>query len=547
MGKTTVSPSNASWHRPAKSSICKLTSGIVLCLLVLSGCGVKVQERKIYTPTQALERLPPPPKGMRYPESEFPSPKKSPYLKAHMKNGGAYVFSKWQLNNSLKTVSGLADYLDINRVAVHLDTITIHCDSVALFETNEIRMSGGAVALGVVTGISAAITILCITNPKSCFGSCPTFYASDGERMILQAEGFSSSVAPALEARDIDALYRAKPRGRDFQLLMKNEALETHRVRYADLIVVPRPRGGRVFTAVDGSYWQGSLPLPPSSCIAPDGDCLALVREFDGLERLSLSDSLDLTAKETLDLDFGEIGEGNWGLVVACRQSLVTTYVFYQILAYLGNEAVPCLAAMSRGNNFLTDNYRNLGKLLGGIEVFVKAPDGDWRPAGKIYETGPLATDVHLLQIPDLGGGNAQIRLRLSKGSWRIDQIGLVKLLGTAEGMRIRPSLVDRNGTVDNDALAALLDLTSMLATIPGDSVTITYRLPENYAELELFLESRGYYLEWIRDEWLAEENPAMAAMVMTDPAGLLRLMAPMYKDVESEMEQSFWSSRYAK
>jgi hypothetical protein len=77
--------------------------------------------------------------------------------------------------------------------------------------------------------------------------------------------------------------------------------------------------------------------------------------------------------------------------------------------------------------------------------------------------------------------------------------------------------------------------------------VTITYRLPENYAKLELFLESRGYYLEWIRDEWLAEENPAMAAMVMTDPAGLLRLMAPMYKDVESEMEQSFWSSRYAK
>jgi hypothetical protein len=328
---------------------------------------------------------------------------------------------------------------------------------------------------------------------------------------------------------------------------MKNEALETHMVRYADLIAVPRPSEGRVFAAVDGSYWQASLPLPPSSCLGPEGDCLALVREFDGLERFSLSDSLDLTAKETLDLDFGEIDGGDWGLAVACRQSLVTTYVFYQVLAYLGNEAVPCLAAMSRGNNFLTDNYRNLGKLLGGIEVFVKASDGNWRLAGKIYETGPLATDMHLLQIPNLGGRDAQVRLRLSQGSWRINQVALVKLAGTAEGIRIRPSLVDRDGAIDNAALAALLDSSRMLATIPGDSVIITYSLPENYADLELFLESRGYYLEWIRDEWLAEENPAMAAMILTDPAGLLRLMAPRYKEVESEMEQLFWSSRYAK
>jgi len=318
-------------------------------------------------------------------------------------------------------------------------------------------------------------------------------------------------------------------------------------VRYADLIAVPRPNDGRVFAGVDGSYWQASQPLFPVSCNGPEGDCLALIREFEGVERFSLSDSLDLAAKEYLELNFVNIGEGSWGLVIACRQSLVTTFVFYQILAYLGHEAVPCLAAMSRGNGGLADRYRKFGKILGGIEVLVKGVDGEWKSSGNIYETGPLATDVHLLPLPEIGGENVDVRLQLSKGGWRIDQISLVKLAGTVEGMRIRPSLVEHNGTVDNDALAALLDSTSMLATIPGDSVTITYQLPQNYTELELFLESRGYYLEWIRDEWLAEENPAMAAVAITDPDRMLRIMAPKYKEVESEMEQLFWSSRYAK
>ncbi|MEP7228190.1 MAG: hypothetical protein ABI785_12560, partial [Gemmatimonadales bacterium] len=61
----------------------------------------------------------------------------------------------------------------------------------------------------------------------------------------------------------------------------------------------------------------------------------------------------------------------------------------------------------------------------------------------------------------------------------------------------------------------------------------------------ELFLESRGYYLEWMRREWLAEENLALAAQILLDPAGALRTLAPAFKRQEPEMERLFWNSRY--
>jgi hypothetical protein len=73
----------------------------------------------------------------------------------------------------------------------------------------------------------------------------------------------------------------------------------------------------------------------------------------------------------------------------------------------------------------------------------------------------------------------------------------------------------------------------------------IGYRLPEGSESFELFLEARGYYLEWMREEWLAEENPARAAQLWLDPSGALRDLAPAFKREEPRIETLFWNSRY--
>jgi hypothetical protein len=91
------------------------------------------------------------------------------------------------------------------------------------------------------------------------------------------------------------------------------------------------------------------------------------------------------------------------------------------------------------------------------------------------------------------------------------------------------------------------VDTGKSLVTLPGDAYDIEYQLPPRPEQYELFLESRGYYLEWMRREWLAEENLPLAAQILLDPAGAVRTLAPAFKRREPELERLFWSSRYVR
>ncbi len=510
------------------SSFCLLVIFLIGSAL-LAACTVQTQQRRLITPAQVKSL-----------------DGRSPFLKAHMLDGRVYILSPWQVDSQTKTVSGPGELLGINRGVITKNTFTLPLDSVALFETNVVKTSAAVTALAFISGASVALTIYCATNPKACFGSCPTFYVSDGERPVLQAEGFSASVTRALEARDIDALHRARPISRDFVVQMKNEALETHVVRYVDVLAALRPQGGRVFATSDGAFWQAQKIVEPNRAIAPEGDCLAALHAFDGIERFCATDSTDLAARETIDLEFATITEGKWGLVIASRQSLLSTYLFYQALAYMGRSAGSWLAALERQDASTRERSRGINRVLGGIEVLVRDENGAWITAGQTNETGPLATDIRLVPLPRLHSGLTKIRLRLTRGHWRLDYVALARLDAQVEPVRLRPAMVYRGDVTDENARQLLLDSASVLTTLPGDEYKFVYRLPEDFSRYELFLESRGYYLEWMREEWLKEENPARAAMMFLDPKGALRAIAPEFKKVEAEMEKMFWSSRYA-
>ena len=81
--------------------------------------------------------------------------------------------------------------------------------------------------------------------------------------------------------------------------------------------------------------------------------------------------------------------------------------------------------------------------------------------------------------------------------------------------------------------------------TRPGDAYRLVFRLPRSERPLDLFLESEGFYYEWMREEWLAEEDEALAALAVLDPREALRRLAPLYKEQEGGLERSFWASRF--
>jgi len=474
---------------------------------------------------------------------------KSPFLKAHLRNGYVYVLQQWSWSDSSRTVSGFGTLYDTDRHPVGPATnVTLPRDSAALFETNVSHLSGSAVALTVMAGVTAAVAIGCAFNPKACFGSCPTFYAPDSSgRLVLQAEGFSASIAPALEATDLDALYRARATSRDFSLRLTNEALETHVIRYADLLVAPRPPNGRVFATPSGEFRSATSLTAPTLCSAPEGDCRTALAAFDERERFTAADSNDLGARETIDLEFAHPPAGPLGIVVTARQSLMTTFLIYQALAYMGNDAGRWLASLPKSTADTTRAESIMAHMLGRIEVLVPDDSGAWRVVGQTGETGPIAADTKIIPIPRSTTGTTRIRLRLTKGLWRVDWVALASLGDVVRPIRVSPSMVRRGATPDSAALEALTLRREPLTTMPGDELQLDYRLPEHPERLELFVEARGYYLEWMRREWMAETNPRAAARLLLDPGAMLRDLAHPYKRQEAMMDSLFWNSRYAK
>ena len=473
---------------------------------------------------------------------------RSPYLKAHLRSGAVYILHSWRVESASGEIQGTGRLLSPDRTVLDSGAFSFSADSVALYETNVLAKSGSSTALTVMAGVTAAVAGICIASPKTCFGSCPTFYFAEGSDSTLQAEGFSASIAPALEATDVDALVRAHPAGRRFTLRMTNEALETHVVRYAHLLAAPRPVGGRVFVTPDGVFRQSGPVIAPVSCDAPEGNCIEPMQALDGHERTSLADSIDLATRETIHLEFPAVARGELGIVVTSRQSLMTTYLIYQELAWLGSRATDALAGLGRSAATTDPRRPTFRTTLGRIEVLTPGPDDAWNLAGSTGETGPLASDTKVIPIPRLPEGSpVRIRLRLTKGLWRIDQVGIVALGAPIEPARLLPAAVRRDGRPDQDARARLTDTVRALVTRPGDRYEIEYRLPAAPERLELFLEVRGYYLEWMRREWIAEENPMQAARLLLDPAGALRELAAGYKRVEPGMEVIFWNSRYAR
>ena len=506
-----------------------LVAVVLVLLPMIMGCGVRSLRRSEVRPggIATLPRL-------------------NTTLKAHLHDGSVLVFASWALDEPGRVVRGSGRRLDPGRQPVAGEALAVSLDSVALFESDELAVPGAIAAITLMGVVAGAVSVFCLTNPKACFGSCPTFYAWDGERQALMAEGFSASVAPALEATDLDALDRARPREGRLVLTMTNEALETHVVRQADLLLAARSPGERVLADAGGALWTTSDWRAPDGAIAAEGDCRSLLAARDGIERTSDADSSDLATRETIELRFDQAPAGPLGLAVIARQSLLSTYIFYQTLAWMGRSAGTWLASLEGTGTGTRASAFGPGRALGAIDVQVRR-SGDWVTVGEFHETGPLAWDSRLVPLPDGGDAPLRVRLRMTRGMWRLDQVALASVRGGAEAVRVHPARVLRRGRPDAAALAALLGEGPPLVTQPGDTLALVYELPPAHEDAEIFLSSRGYYLEWMREQWLAEEDPARLARLFMDPGGALREMAPEFKRVEPGMEQAFWGSRYAR
>lgn len=471
------------------------------------------------------------------------------YAKIHLHDGGVLVLDSWQVSTNKRFLSGRGQAYDADRnlLGGADQPYSLPLEKIALIQTTDPKslQHSGTMLLSVAAGVTTAFAMLCLANPKVCFGSCPTVYGAEGPSGPILAEGFSASIARSLEATDVDWLAGVRAVNGLVHLTLTNEAYETHAIRWMDLLAVQAQPGQQIVRS-GAEFLAVGASLPPLQCRSPSaGDCLEAVRAADRSEYSALTDAHDLAHPEVLELQVPAVA-GPAGLVVVVRNSLVNTFVFYQAWAWLGHRASDWLVQLDRMGPRGAEAFWRVIAALGELRVEVQGRGGHWLEVGTYSEVGPLAQEQIVLALPrDLGPGPWRVRLTMAQGAYRIDQVAVVPLLGPQPPRRIAVQQVQGDG--DPQALANLLDRQNFLVTYPGDSYRLTYADPLGDGDTHYFLESRGWYVEWQHPGWPEQPDEGRFLRLLVDPAEALRQLAPAYKEVEAGYERAFWSSRFRK
>jgi len=477
--------------------------------------------------------------------------KTKPFLKAHLKNGNVCIFTDaWEIDTVVNQVSGSGKTYDFNRIEIKSGHQTILVDSIILFETNkklEIKNGPKIAGLMILGGLDAVIGIFCYANPKACFGSCPTFYLNPNNNFhYADAEGFSNAISPSLEYGDIDALNNPTNNEKQFKLYMKNEALETHCINDVHILAFPRTKGQRVYQTADDTFYLCKNKHPLKKAIAKEGDITKLLENEDKHERFSLADPDNMSSKEEVYLTFNAVNNDNQlGLIVDFRQTLMTTYIIYSAMGYMGNQVSDVFAQLEQNPKNIKKLQLGLKKELGNIDVYQWSDaQAKWVLQGSLNETGPIAINKQFIPLQSNSRNTPiQIKMVMNKGLWRLDCVALTEIIKKVEPIVLYPDKVKNKKDLVINAIQTLKDQSLYLYSMPGDEYTFSFELPALH-DYELFLYSKGYYLEWMREQWYKEKNLKKLNQLVRQPKLYLKNEASAYKAYEKTMERAFWDSR---
>jgi hypothetical protein len=474
-----------------------------------------------------------------------------PFLKAHLKNGDICILEdSWKVDATQEHVTGAGSRYDFNRALVYYGEISLAIDSVAIFETNKKLVDpefNRITGLTILTSIDVLLGAFCLTNPKACFGSCPTFYLNKTDDFhYADAEGFSNAISPSMEYADIDALRKLTIEGDSFSITMKNEALETHCVNNVKLLAYPTSKNERVFQSPSNQFYLCKNDYAVSNAKAEEGDVTALLQDADKQERFSLSDKKNLSSKEEILLTFDNVeNPNNLGMRISFRQTLLTTYLFYSAMGYMGDQVGDIFATLETDEK-KRNNFDGTTKELGNIDIYLWSDKRqDWELQHGFNETGPIAINSQFIPLKHISSNpTVKLKIVLNKGLWRIDNLALTNIIEQVTPLEIDPHKISNKGVIDMTALAEIENPDKHLISMPGSEYTFDFKLPQSNQTFELFLYSKGYYLEWMRKHWIKDKNMLKLKQMVDYPKAYLKSEAKAFKQYEKSMEEQFWNSR---
>jgi hypothetical protein len=404
--------------------------------------------------------------------------------------------------------------------------------------------AGGAIAIAV-----AAVALLV---PASAFGSCPTFYSDSAGRAVLEAEGFSYSVAAILEGRDVDRL-RARPDSDGvLRLEVRNEALETHFINHLGLLEVRHAANELAVPAPDGKpIVLRGLTAPRTARGRTGQDVFPILAEADGvvfrtdtsvLKRVTEADVTDY-----IDLEVAvPPGADSVALFLRLRNSLLNTVLFYELMiADRGAYAVDWMTE-GLGSLSLAVQMSRFSRTELGLRVSVPDPGaGEWRQVSRVSETGPIAWKdlVVLVPVSHAEGGLQRVRLSFLADDWRIDRVASTGAWRRAEARAVPLTrVIGSDGLADTSAWASLgAPDRRYVETTAGQHFRAEFDPGPYEGPRTFFLAAQGYYQEWVRRDWLARRPVSPS---FTPSRAILIEAIRRWRATQDSTERLFYASR---
>ena len=429
---------------------------------------------------------------------------KSP-TKVHLNNGELIVYEKGFILEK-DTLFGSGTLYNTLRDSSR-DVLVFPFDSTAfyeyysnVFEPETILLTAPAALIG------TSVLLIAI------FGSCPTIYSYADSTSTLEAELFSYSVAEMFEQPDLDKLNYLTPDNGQIKIKLTNEALETHYIDKLKLGVAEHDNNYTAFPTDEeeiilvGEYTTPTLIQNKNHELIHNDVCkkdsLYYRSDIKLLEKLKTeitSDWIDL------EVDV-PAGKDEAVIVINYKNTLLNTILLYDVmLSSQGAEAVDWIGDKT-SNLWYAYNFDKWYRSHFGIHVKV-FEDGEYSEVYRLSDTGPIIWHESAFKIDVPDDNKLKIRLEFLPDNFMIDQIGVSFDLSEDfeyEECDISEIKNKRNLSITSSQLLNEDD-EEYFVTYPGDNYDVTFNLPRKAKNKKqsYFISSDGYYVEWIRKDWI--------------------------------------------
>lgn len=398
-----------------------------------------------------------------------------------------------------------------------------------------------------------ALAVYCLVCPKCCFGSCPTVYVPSDNGYVLQAELFSKCISRQLEENDLDKLYYSIPSSGEIILKITNEALETHYINKLNLYAVTHSKGIRVYQNNKDEFVQIKDLFPSEKILSSSGnDISELLNEDDNKYFRSDADKI-LELRKSPVMDFIDIststspGKDRIKMLIKYRNTLLTTTLLYDVV--IGSQGINALEWTQKMNEDRTYamQFKAVYDMFSGIFVEVNK-NNSWIEIGKFQDAGPINWKYSVAQIPVNYDGTVKVRLKFIPDNIMIDYIAF-DTTDSNENFtveKINPSIITDCTNQERNDISDFIneDDNLYLITNPGDCYFINFNFNKSSdKETSLFIESKGYYNEWIRGNWIKEKS-VHYTFNLFDIQGTLKRLVDSWLENKDLLEQEFFNSR---